>query len=158
MDLLWPVGLIFGYRTVAWLSSFLLLVRATEQKPCCFVASVPASSQSTFWGVRASKETWLIHRSNAPPLSCGSAWNRRTPSISAPELLGVEGSRPQDLKAVSKWRACVQAPKNTACATTRKREKLQKQIFTKRVSFFTKNFLEYCSGHGRGLLKTKVLL
>ena len=38
--LLWLVGVIFGYQTVVWLSSLLLLVRATEQKfrPACWPA------------------------------------------------------------------------------------------------------------------------
>ena len=48
--LLWPVGVMFGYQTVVWLSSLLLLVRATEQNHA-LPPGQRASIQSEHWWV-----------------------------------------------------------------------------------------------------------
>ena len=93
------------------------------------VASWPACQHPVraLLGVRVSKETWQIHRSAAALLSCDSAWNKRAPSISAPELLRVQDSRSQDLRAVGKQVASMPTGSKKHCLRDHeKREKIAK--------------------------------
>ena len=77
-SLLWLGWIDFGYRTVVWLSSLLLLVRATE--PACqhqvraLVGAGPAG--------RVCQKSDMGN-CNVPPFSRNSAWNKRAASTSA---------------------------------------------------------------------------
>ena len=48
--LLWLVGVIFGYQTVVWLSSLLLLVRATEQSSGLLPGQRASVQSEHYWG------------------------------------------------------------------------------------------------------------
>ena len=54
-SLLWLVGVIFGYRTIDWLSSLLLLVTAAEQNPP-LLPGQRANIQSEHYCGRARRE------------------------------------------------------------------------------------------------------
>ena len=150
----------FGCRTVVWLSSLLLLVRSRGAKPS--VASWPACQRPVraLLGVRVSKETRRIHRSNAPPLSCDSAWYKRAPSTSAPELRRVQDSWSQDLRAVGKQVGSMRAgSKKTLLARPRENEKKCKNKSLLNAYFFLlKTFSNTVLVMGGALLKTKSFL
>ena len=50
VTLLWLVGVIFGYQTIVWLSSFLLLVRATEQSSGLLPGQRASTQSEHYWG------------------------------------------------------------------------------------------------------------
>ena len=49
-SLLWPVGVIFGYWTVIWLSSLLLFVRAAEPNPPVLSGQRASIQSEHYWG------------------------------------------------------------------------------------------------------------
>ena len=49
-SLLWPVGVIFGYWAVIWLSSLLLFVRAAEPNPPVLSGQRASIQSEHYWG------------------------------------------------------------------------------------------------------------
>ena len=128
-SLLWPVGVIFGCWTVIWLSSLLLFVRAAEPNPPVLSGQRASIQSEHYWGRVCRKRHGEL--TGALPLrSAGTVHGvKGAPSTSAPELLGVQDSRSQDLRGVGTQVASVRTGSKKHCL--RDHEKTRKIAKTK---------------------------